>query len=321
MAPPQVAGIAALMLSTDNALTVDDLEGLISASCTDITSDDNDGYETPGSLPGWDKFTGWGRVNADSCMYFLEPDHPCDFSIQHFTADGGGTVTDSGGIEVTWFVGGDGPLPDDYYNAKRFEVRRAIAPPAGYKFVWGRPCSTAGWGWTGRSPIVDWHNYQEPYCGLVPSTQHATSCTLFSYTYKVWKDSLLGWFPAPPDSLDWAYGVLYQGTPASVSGPTANTFDVGVEIIGLAPNPGDKEISISFELGVSCRAAVRIYDVRGREVREVFEGDLSAGIHNRIWDGLNNEGTPVAPGLYLCRVNTGHEYDIRKIILLDKGGN
>jgi hypothetical protein len=79
------------MLSSNSSLSVDDLQGLISASATDIVTD----YVDPDSLPGWDKYTGWGRINADNCLMFADPDHPLCFSVEHFEVQGGGVVVDS----------------------------------------------------------------------------------------------------------------------------------------------------------------------------------------------------------------------------------
>jgi hypothetical protein len=90
-APPQVAATAALMLGENPDLTVDDLQGLISASCTDITTD----YNESGDLTGWDKYTGWGRINTDSCLIFCDPLHPACYQVEHYAVSKGGTVVDS----------------------------------------------------------------------------------------------------------------------------------------------------------------------------------------------------------------------------------
>jgi subtilisin family serine protease len=95
-AAPQVAGVAALMLSKNPDLGVDDLQGLISASCTDITTD----LQEVGSLPGWDKYTGWGRINADSCVAFADPSLFC---VWHGAVSGGGERFDSSGTYVMEF--------------------------------------------------------------------------------------------------------------------------------------------------------------------------------------------------------------------------
>jgi len=85
-ATPQVAGVAALMLSENPDLTADDLQGLIGASCTDITSD----YNEPGvDLSGWDKYTGWGR------LIFADPLHPACYQVEHYDVAGGGVIFDS----------------------------------------------------------------------------------------------------------------------------------------------------------------------------------------------------------------------------------
>lgn len=324
-APPQVAGVVGLMLAKNEYLQVSEIEGLVSASCADITSDDNDGYETPGSLPGWDKFTGWGRINADSCLMFADLDD-CNFGVRWFTVSGGGVIVDSStSPEIVWLLGGedDTTLSATSYLTKWYEVRRAVTPPSGYRFAWGRPCEGAGWAWSGRTPYSDIHNYREPYCDLVPTSQYAATCTLFSYIYKVWNWNQSEYYGVHPDSahlLDWSYGVLEDVT---VSVPTRTGPETAdrLRILSVAPNPGKGEIVISFLMPNPQHIDVKIYDVRGREVRTILNEDMEAGIHEKNWDGCSNAGNSVAPGVYICRLATTEEYDIRKVVLVRKGGN
>jgi len=319
-APPQVAGLAALMLAKDNTLSVRDIEGLISASCTDITSD----WEEAGDLPGWDKYTGWGRINADTCLMFLDPNHPCEFEILHLVESGGGVVVDSQATADTITFIGNGSLSGSY-RTRRFEVRRAVTPPSGYRFLWATHHDSAGWGWSGD--VTTWYrdiyNLQEPYCDLVPTTQYAPTCTLFTYAYKVWTligGEYLGWYPAQPQLLDWAYAALYQGIPASVRASRDGVLADRLRIVSAAPSPSKGEVLISFELPVSRRVTVKVYNVRGREVRTILDEKKEAGTHNTKWDGRNNSGRYVVPGVYMCRVNTGDQYDVKKMLLLREGG-
>jgi len=318
--PPQIAGIAALVLAKNDTLSVYDIEGILSASCTDILTD----YEDPDTLRGWDRYSGWGRVNADSCLMFADPDHPCQFTIQHFKETGGGAIVDSSdGLEPTRF-GDNGPIDPGWYYAKRYEVRRAVTPPSGYKFLWGTPCEGAGWGWTGGTPVVDRYNFQEPYCDLYPSTQYASTCTLFTYIYEVWEYGYpptirKGIFPAPADSLDWAYAAIYQGVSASVPSSQGGPSPARLRIVSAVPTPSNSRVLVSFEMPATGRVSMKIYDVRGREVASVFDKKMEAGAHEVGWNGRNNAGDLVAPGVYMCRVATENQHDVKKMILMQEG--
>lgn len=69
------------------------------------------------------------------------------------------------------------------------------------------------------------------------------------------------------------------------------------------PNPFNPETRIEFTVSGAGEAGseVRlvIYDVLGHKVRELLNGYISAGEHIRTWDGRDDNGAPVASGVYL----------------------
>ncbi|MDZ7370787.1 MAG: VIT domain-containing protein [candidate division KSB1 bacterium] len=68
------------------------------------------------------------------------------------------------------------------------------------------------------------------------------------------------------------------------------------------PNPFNPSTTLRFELPGDGYVTVRIYDLTGRLVRTVFAGVAAAGEHALLWDGCDDEGLPVAAGVYLCRL-------------------
>jgi flagellar hook assembly protein FlgD len=48
--------------------------------------------------------------------------------------------------------------------------------------------------------------------------------------------------------------------------------------------------------------SVRIYDLSGALVRQVYAGHDSVGEHARRWDGTDTTNHLVAPGIYLYRI-------------------
>ena len=47
-------------------------------------------------------------------------------------------------------------------------------------------------------------------------------------------------------------------------------------------------------------SSVRVYDVAGRLVRTLVEGNLDAGPHEIVWDGTDDAGRRVASGVYFA---------------------
>ncbi|MFP6644387.1 MAG: FlgD immunoglobulin-like domain containing protein [Candidatus Latescibacterota bacterium] len=48
---------------------------------------------------------------------------------------------------------------------------------------------------------------------------------------------------------------------------------------------------------------VSVYDLSGRLVRDVSTATVAAGIYSPVWDGTDEAGSPVPPGVYLARIN------------------
>lgn len=67
------------------------------------------------------------------------------------------------------------------------------------------------------------------------------------------------------------------------------------------PNPFPAATTAVLTAVVPGRHAVRVYDPRGRLVRELFAGELAPGEHRFEWDGRDRRGRACASGTYLLR--------------------
>ncbi|MEZ4386703.1 MAG: FlgD immunoglobulin-like domain containing protein [Candidatus Krumholzibacteriia bacterium] len=70
-----------------------------------------------------------------------------------------------------------------------------------------------------------------------------------------------------------------------------------------APNPFNPRAEIAFELARAGQAEVRIFDVRGRQVR-CLDGRFPGGPVRLTWDGTDQAGRDLPSGQYLLRVRT-----------------
>jgi hypothetical protein len=82
------------------------------------------------------------------------------------------------------------------------------------------------------------------------------------------------------------------------------------------PNPFNPSATIVFALPRDGRVTVEICDVTGRSIVTLVDGTRQAGYHSTVWFGRDESGTPVASGVYFCRVQFGEEEDFQKLILL-----
>ena len=83
------------------------------------------------------------------------------------------------------------------------------------------------------------------------------------------------------------------------------------------PNPFSQETVIRFHLPEHGTVSVLVLDVSGAVVRHLAAGSYPAGEHRAVWDGLDDTGHPVAPGMYFYELRVdGHIIDTRKAIVI-----
>ena len=84
-----------------------------------------------------------------------------------------------------------------------------------------------------------------------------------------------------------------------------------------APNPFRSQTRIAFELATGGPVDLSIYDARGRRVRSLLRETLEAGRHVAIWEGRDESGESVPPGMYFSVLKADGEMRSRKILLID----
>jgi flagellar hook assembly protein FlgD len=84
----------------------------------------------------------------------------------------------------------------------------------------------------------------------------------------------------------------------------------------VSPNPFREETALSFALERRTQVAIVVYDIKGRRVRELVEGEFDAGPHSVIWDGTDSRGNAVCSGIYFYRFITPERAQTGKVTLL-----
>ena len=82
------------------------------------------------------------------------------------------------------------------------------------------------------------------------------------------------------------------------------------------PNPFNPSTTIRFHLPERSRVVLAVYDVSGREVRRLVDGELGAGSHTADWRGLDGEGREVGSGVYFYNLRAGGMEITRKMVLI-----
>ncbi len=87
------------------------------------------------------------------------------------------------------------------------------------------------------------------------------------------------------------------------------------------PNPFNPVTRIDFDIGAADDAATKhvrlnIFNILGRRVQTLIDGDLLSGSHSVTWDATDEHGHGVATGIYLYRLEVEGEHQTKKMLLL-----
>jgi hypothetical protein len=82
------------------------------------------------------------------------------------------------------------------------------------------------------------------------------------------------------------------------------------------PNPFNPSTTIQYDIASDGMVSLKIYDVLGRHVKTLAEGQAKAGHYQVIWDGFDDAGQQVSSGVYLYRIQTSEGTATRKMNLI-----
>jgi hypothetical protein len=87
---------------------------------------------------------------------------------------------------------------------------------------------------------------------------------------------------------------------------TSASAAIGLRILD---NPARGSLRVSYSVPRASAVSIGIYDLAGRRIAHVQNGNLSQGSHVLHWDGRDDGGRTVARGTYFLRIeNEGHFY-------------
>ncbi|MGD9899908.1 MAG: FG-GAP-like repeat-containing protein, partial [Calditrichaceae bacterium] len=86
------------------------------------------------------------------------------------------------------------------------------------------------------------------------------------------------------------------------------------------PNPFNARTSIEFSVSnldnkSSGRIVLDIYDILGQRIKTLYDGTLSEGTYLLSWDSMDQNGHPVASGLYFYRLTADDQTIIKRLLL------
>ena len=115
------------------------------------------------------------------------------------------------------------------------------------------------------------------------------------------------------DNTEYGIGILSSGT---VEVMDMLAVPEEYHLTQNYPNPFNPTTTISFSIPSEGHVQVSVYDITGRLITSLVDGNLSEGYHDVIWDGTDMFGSNVSAGLYIYSLQTEGVSLTRKMVLM-----
>jgi len=124
------------------------------------------------------------------------------------------------------------------------------------------------------------------------------------------------------EGIEYTYYGLYPDEAAVLEAGRAIKFTTDPPDLYPSSDVADGELPArvvlerNYGMPTEGRAELRVYDVNGRVVATLVDGDVDAGNHRVVWNGTTDAGERAASGVYFYRLTALGETHARKMILL-----
>ncbi len=145
----------------------------------------------------------------------------------------------------------------------------------------------------GHGTTTEQYSYQ-----FVDSTLTAPG----QYAYRLKQQDLDG-------SLHYSASVTVNVTTTSVA---ADVAPPEFHLFQNYPNPFNPATEIRFSVATTSRTTLQVYNLLGQAVATLFDGVAESGRYYR----MKFNGSNLASGLYICRIESGKNVDVKKMFLV-----
>ena len=104
--------------------------------------------------------------------------------------------------------------------------------------------------------------------------------------------------------------------PSTVLEVSADTLTARFKLEVLGAQPGKAPVAFRVHAPARTPVELAIFDMAGRRVRTLVDGELPAGVSEARWDGRGTRGHSPASGIYFARLSGAGGQRIAKLVLL-----
>ena len=145
-----------------------------------------------------------------------------------------------------------------------------------------------------QNVMVPWSSFSSA-AGIVSSGNTAAAASVgesfigVSQSGNVWMSA--GFLP----------GITVQSGVTSVENETP--VPLRFELHQNFPNPFNPSTTIMFEVPWQSRVTIAVYNLLGQRVATLVNDEKPSGRYSLMWNGRNDDGAPVATGIYFYRIH------------------
>jgi hypothetical protein len=150
----------------------------------------------------------------------------------------------------------------------------------------------------------------ENYDLLVPATEHHWRLRIASRS---------PFFPRTPWFSPSGNGMTETDLRAEGSPSDVTTADAAPSVLQVAarPNPFSTATRVEFSLPGAGTARIAVHDVRGRRVRTISDGVMTAGSHEVFWNGADDAGRRLPHGVYWITLTSAGRESHQQVVFME----
>jgi len=191
---------------------------------------------------------------------------------------------------------------------------QAVYGKDGVELVWITESESNAWGFNIHRSLDKDKNYSQINPGLIRAAGNSTQRHIYRFVDKRIEENATYWYLLEQVDIDGAtqtFGPTSVTTVAAVYS-TPQVF----KFYGSYPNPFNPLTTIRFDLPEAGYVLLQIFDLSGKRVKTLIDGERASGTHSVVWDGTNFDNQQVGAGAYFCRIVAGSNQQVNKMMFL-----
>ena len=129
---------------------------------------------------------------------------------------------------------------------------------------------------------------------------------IISAEFKIVKELHWDWVIVSPDGKEY---ILNENIPIKLNGQITGFTLKKIQKIPSQytlsqnyPNPFNPVTTLEYEIPEKGDVSLIVYDLLGKEIRNLPQNNLTAGYHSVQWNGADNDGNPLSAGCYFYQL-------------------